>query len=351
MTPEDTEHHKPGDFTAFTQRVILIVIVLAIALLVWKVSYALLLAFISMLLAVLFRGAARLISRVLPISTQWCLLVVAALLIILMVLFFWLAGPPVVEQISQFTSTLPDSFGQIRDVLSRTEWGQALLDTLSTAELSMGRGFDLISRVTGYALTLFDMAAALILILFTSLYFSANPGIYVEGFLSLVPPSRTQRFRQVVETTAHTLRYWLLGQMVSMAAVGTLVAVGLWLIGVPLALLLGLIAGLLEFVPFVGPVTAAVPGVLIALSQGWTQAFYALLMYIVISQIEGHLITPLVQREAVDLPPALVILAVVAMGLLFGFFGVIIATPLTAVLMVWIKMLYVEDVLGKSVNL
>lgn len=345
------EHRQRGDFTAFTQRVILVLIVLALGLLVWKISYALLLAFISMLLSVLFRGAARLVSRVLPISTGWSLLIVAFLFLVLIVLFVWLAGPPISRQVGQFMAGIPNAVEQVRQTLRQSEWGQSVLEELSAGEISVSRGFNLISRITGYAMTLFDVAAAAILILFTSIFFSINPGVYIEGFLKLVPPDRTERFRELIQTTAHTLRYWLLGQLAAMVAVGTLVALGLWLIGVPQALLLGLIAGILEFVPFIGPVAAAVPGILIAFSQGWVRALYALLMYILVAQIEGQLITPLVQREAVHLPPALVILAVVAMGLLFGILGVIIATPLTAVLMVWIKMLYVEDVLGKPVQL
>lgn len=346
----ESETKRTGEFTAFTQRVILVLIVTGLALLVWRISYALLLAFISILLAVLFRGAAELVSRVTRIPPRWSLLIVGVLLIVLLGLFVWLAGPPISEQVTQLTAALPDSFQQLRQMLSRTEWGRSALESLSSGELSLSRGFDLISRVTGYAMTVFDVTAAIILIIFTTIFFSINPQVYIEGALSLVPRNRTDRFRQVIGKTAHTLRFWLLGQLAAMAAVGLLAGFGLWLIGVPQAMLLGLIAGVLEFVPFIGPVVAAIPGILLALSQGWTTALWAVLLYIVVSQIEGHLITPLVQKQAVHLPPALVILAVVALGLLFGFIGVIIATPLTAVIMVWIKMLYVEDVLGKHVE-
>lgn len=346
----ESETKRTGEFTAFTQRVILVLIVTGVALLVWRISYALLLAFISILLAVLYRSAARLISRVTRLPVRWSLLVAALLVVVLLVLFFWLAVPRISEQVRQFLDAMPGSLTQIRETLGRTTWGQPLIEALSSEEVSLSRGFDLISRVTGYAMTVFDAGAGLILILFTAIFLAANPKVYLDGALSLVPRARTDRFRQVIDKTGHTLQHWLLGQLVSMAAVGVLAGLGLWIAGVPQPLLLGLIAGVLEFVPFVGPVTAAVPGVLLALSDGWVTALWALIVYIVVAQIEGQLITPLVQRQAVHLPPAVVILAVVALGLLFGFLGVIIATPLTAVVMVWIKMLYVEDVLGKHVE-
>jgi len=178
-----------------------------------------------------------------------------------------------------------------------------------------------------------------------------DPDLYVRGILQLVPESKSSRIADTIDATGRTLRYWLLGQGISMLFVGILTTVGLWLAGVPLAFLLGVIAGILEFVPFLGPVAASIPGILIALTEGWTVALYALLVYVIVQQIENRLIVPLVQWKAVALPPALVILAVVALGLLFGLLGVLVATPLTAVTMVWVKRLYVEDVLGKRTDL
>jgi predicted PurR-regulated permease PerM len=141
-----------------------------------------------------------------------------------------------------------------------------------------------------------------------------------------------------------------LGQGVSMLTVGVLVTAGLWLAGVRMAFLLGVIAGVLEFIPFIGPIMGGIPGVLIALTQDWRTALYAVIVYVIVQQVENHVLIPLIQRKAVEVPPALVILAVVALGLLFGVLGALVATPLMAVIMVWVKMLYVQDVLGKSID-
>ena len=131
-----------------------------------------------------------------------------------------------------------------------------------------------------------------------------------------------------------------------MAVVGLITTIGLWLLGIPLASTLGLITGLFEFAPFIGPILAAVPAVLIAFTQSPMDALYVIILYIAIQQIEGYLITPYVQKRAVDLPPALTIFAQLLMGVLFGLFGLLLATPLVAASMVIVRMAYIEDVLG-----
>jgi len=130
--------------------------------------------------------------------------------------------------------------------------------------------------------------------------------------------------------------------------VGTMTGVGLALIGVPLSLSLGLVAGLLEFIPVVGPILAAVPGVLLAFSAGPQSAAYAVLLYISVQQIESNILTPLVQRWAVELPPVVALLSIVAAGLVFGVMGVIFATPMAVVVMALVRHLYVEDTLEKN---
>jgi predicted PurR-regulated permease PerM len=317
---------------------------------VWRIAGALLLAFIGVLLAAALRGMASLLGRSLRIPTEWALLPVAVVILAALILFIWFAGPPIDAQLAQLIKTLPDSVGRVEEWLKEYPWGQYILSNVSRTELSAGQGFHLFTRFTGIASTAFTMLADLIIVIFTAIYFAINPDTYRRGIVALIPKSKTQRVTEVLDATALTLQHWLLGQGVSMLTVGVLVAVGLWIAGVPMAFLLGVIAGVLEFIPFIGPVVSAIPGILIALTQDWTTALYALLVYVVVQQVENHLLIPLIQRKAVEVPPALVILAVAALGLLFGILGALIATPLMAIIVVWVKMLYVQDVLGKSVE-
>jgi predicted PurR-regulated permease PerM len=132
------------------------------------------------------------------------------------------------------------------------------------------------------------------------------------------------------------------GQLVAMLSVGLITGIGLWLLDVPLALSLGLIAGILEFIPFIGPILSAIPALLVAFTQdGWTP-LYVLLLYLGIQQIEGNVLMPVIQKWAVSLPPALGLLGVVIFGLLFGILGVLFATPLMVVVMVFVQKLYVD---------
>jgi predicted PurR-regulated permease PerM len=142
-----------------------------------------------------------------------------------------------------------------------------------------------------------------------------------------------------------TLRAWLVGQAVAMASIGVLTTLGLLALGIPLALSLGLIAALLEFIPFVGPVLSAVPAVLVAFAQSPMDAVWTALLYLVVQQVEGHVAMPLIQARAVALPPALTVAATVGMGMLFGFTGMLFATPLVAAAMVLVRMVYVEGLL------
>ena len=142
------------------------------------------------------------------------------------------------------------------------------------------------------------------------------------------------------------LSSWLLGKAVSMLIVGVTTAIGLSMLGVPLALILGVIAGLLDFIPYLGPIMAGIPAVLLALSISPDLALYALLLFAAINMLEGYVLQPMIEAKAIELPPALVIVMQLIFGTLFGFAGVALATPLAAVLSVLVKMLYIEDILG-----
>jgi predicted PurR-regulated permease PerM len=143
-------------------------------------------------------------------------------------------------------------------------------------------------------------------------------------------------------TLGSALRLWLVGQLFAMALVGILAGLGLWLLGIPSALALGLIAGLLEFVPVVGPIAAAVPAVLLAMLVGWEESLMVAGLYFAIQQVEGYVITPLVQQRAVDLPPALTLFSLIALGTVFGVPGVLLAAPMTVAIYVALKTLYLR---------
>jgi predicted PurR-regulated permease PerM len=209
-------------------------------------------------------------------------------------------------------------------------------------------GAAVLRRVAGVFSTAFGAIAALLIVILIGLFFAANPETYRNGFLRLLPLRIRPRIAEVLDETAHVLRWWILGQMISMTVVGGLVTLGLWLLGVPLAPVLGLLSALLTFVPYLGPIVSAIPGLLIAWSVSPTLLLYALILYVVVENLEGSVITPLVQQQAVRLPPVLTIGAQMLAAVVWGVLGIVFATPLVAAAMVLIKRLYVEDVLGDS---
>ncbi|MGE5295319.1 MAG: AI-2E family transporter [Solirubrobacterales bacterium] len=350
MGTEDTHERTYGGLRDFTHRVLIVAAIAIVFLFLWQIARALLFIFISILLAVLWRGLAGLVTRLLPTSIRWGLLLVAMLSLGLIALFIWFAGARINEQLSQLIQTLPNSINNLKQTLAEYAWARYLLEYIVPSQLNSGQQISLVSRVTGAASTAATVLVDMVVVLFMTIYFAVDPDVYVRGILSLVPKNKYDRIRDVFDASSQTLQHWLLGQALAMIIVGTLTAVGLWVAGVPLAFVLGVIASALDFVPYLGPIAAAVPGTLIALSRSPMTAVYALIVYLIVHQLENHVVVPLVQKETVWLPPALVILAVVVFGLLFGLLGLLVATPLTAVVVVWIKMLYVHDILHKPTD-
>jgi predicted PurR-regulated permease PerM len=178
-----------------------------------------------------------------------------------------------------------------------------------------------------------------------ALYFAADPVRYRAGFLRLFPVGHRQRVGEALKAASRGLGSWLMGQGISMMFVGTTTAVGLALLGVPLALSLGVIAGVFAFIPFFGPIASGIVAVAFAFVEGPRTALYVAGLCFAIQQVEGDVLMPFVQKWAVSLPPVLAVVAVVVFGLLFGVLGIILATPLMVVVMILVRRLYVEGVL------
>lgn len=191
----------------------------------------------------------------------------------------------------------------------------------------------------------------LILILAISIYVAINPGLYHAGLMHLFPHRARRRAGEVLSAIATTLRRWLVTQLIAMVVIGVVTTLALLLIGVRAAVALGVIAGLLEFIPFVGPLLSAVPAVAMALLDGPEKAFWVVVAYTAIQQAENHILIPLLMKEGVDIPPVVTILAQAAFAIVLGFLGLLVAVPLVGAVLVAVKLLYVEDVVGDEVTL
>lgn len=190
----------------------------------------------------------------------------------------------------------------------------------------------------------------LVIVLFIAMYIAATPDLYRKGMLHLVPHSRRDRAEEWLTTLSETLRQWLIARLIAMVLIGAITGLGLAAIGIKGAAALGMLAGMLEFVPFFGPVVSAIPAIAVALADSPQKALWVIGLYLVMQQLEGNVITPLLLKRRLDIPPVMTVLAVAALGTVFGVLGMLIAEPLLAAVLVTTKMLYVEDVVGDDVK-
>jgi predicted PurR-regulated permease PerM len=333
--------------TEFLRRTLIVLGVTLTAVVLWRISYALLLAFGAVLFSLFLRGLARKLDESTGIGIRTSLGVVGAALLALVGAGAALIGPAVAGQFDELGNTLAQGLRELREHLEQAAWGKPLVGALTEGAKQNGGPFGLMGRA---ALGIVDAMLGFVVILVAGAYLAVSPRFYVEGAVRLLPKKRHARAREVLGETGKALWLWLLGQFIVMALVGVLTGLGLLLAGVPLALPLGLIAGMLEFIPFLGPFLAAVPVLLVAGTVDSQTALYAVLVLIAVQQIEANLLTPLVERRTVALPPVLLLIGTIASGLLFGVTGLVFAAPLMVVVMVWTRMLYMHDALQEPVE-
>jgi predicted PurR-regulated permease PerM len=195
-----------------------------------------------------------------------------------------------------------------------------------------------------------SVLGGLVILLFVAIFVASEPGLYHRGLMHLFPHPSRRKAGEVLSATATTLRRWLLLQLLSMLVIGTVTTVALLLLDIKGAIALGIIAGLLEFIPYVGPILSAVPAIAMALVDSPEKAVYVVLAYTAIQQLEGLVLQPLLMKEGLELPPVMTILGQALFSLVFGFLGLLLAVPLIASVMVPVKLLYVRDVVGDEVS-
>jgi predicted PurR-regulated permease PerM len=323
-----------------TRYILIAIALLAVAAIIWTIADVLVIGFGAIVFATVLRVMVEPLARLTGWRERWALLVVVLTLIAVFAVLFWLFGRQAAHQFALMREQLPAAIEKLREWVAGSQIGRTALDMFKKSQEDASLG----GAGTAFGATLGGLAN-LLLILFAGVYFAAAPRLYRNGALRLLPPSRRAQVGHALDDAGKALRKWLVAQIIVMISVGLLTGIGLAVLDVPLSLSLALLAGLFEFVPVVGPIAAAIPGILLAFAKGPETALYVLILYVVVQQIESNVLTPLVQRWAVELPPVIALLSIVACGLLFGPLGIIFATPLTVVVMAMVQHLYVEDTL------
>lgn len=331
----------------FARRYFLIVGSIAGAFVLWRLYAVVVLIFGAILLGLVLRALAQTLNRFtrMPQPIAVALIVLAFLGAIGAVV--WLFGSQLQAQFALLAADLPQSVSILVRDMQATAWGQWLMQQVRDADLSAATGL-IAGQLGAFFGSVFRVVAYVAVLAFAAVYLAIQPDRYRDGLLRLVPTDWRARFTEFLEVTATTLRRWIVAQSFTMLLVGILSVFGLWMIGVKAALALGLIAAVFAFVPYIGPVMASVPGILMAGTQGLQPALNAAIVYGAVHFIEGNLLTPLVQAEAVKLPPVLTIFTAVVFAILLGPVGVLLAAPITIVALVAINIFYLENALGET---
>lgn len=326
--------------TEFIRRVLIVVGILAGAAALYLLSDIILLIFGAVLLAVVLRAIARPLEARTGLGPKMSLVAaglgVATLIIGVGILF----GAQISDQLSLLVERLPAAAAS----LSKSEPFQSVSEVLKGSSVG-----NLLANALSWGTAVFGGLATLFVVLIAGIYIAISPHTYRDGFLMLFPKGAQEQVSATLDAAGESLRLWLGAQLLAMILVGTMTGIGLALIGVPSALGLGLVAGMLEFIPIVGPVVAAIPALLLASTQSWELVAWTLALFVVVQQVESNIIMPLVSGRAVDLPPAVGLFAVIAIGILFGPLGLLLGYPLAIVTDVAVRRLYVRQTLGEKV--
>jgi predicted PurR-regulated permease PerM len=343
MTQKNEPQINSENNLSFQKKVWIVTGILALAiivLLLLKATFSVfLLVLAGTLIAIFFRGLSNLIQR----KSKWkegiCLAISIISTMLIVAGLFWLIGAKVQEQIAELIETLPKTIDNAKAKLNDSAIGKKTVDKLSSknsmdkAQVFAGEFFQ----------STFGVLGDIYVIFFIGIFFTISPKTYTKGMVQLIPPNEQEKADQVLIKLNDQLLNWLKGKLFSMFVVFVLTAIGLAIIGIPLWLVLALLAGLISFIPNFGPLIALIPALLVALMESPQTAALVAGLYILIQFIESNFITTLVQKKLLNMPPALIIIAQLIMGALTGAWGLVLATPLIVIVIVLVQELYLKN--------
>lgn len=324
-----------------------VIAIVGVAWLLVTLAGFLMLVFAALVLAAIFDAMARWVSRVTRMSRGFALALSVLALLGLFFAVFALFGAQLTSEFDTIRDSIPPALEQVRILLDRVGLGEPADDLLDQGSGDISK---LAAQAGGYALAAGNGLANFVLVFVGAIFIASDPAVYRRGVLLLMPDRAEDTAAAALDDASRGLRGWMVGQAVSSLVVAAFTWGGLALLGVPAAGGLGLIAGLLDVIPMIGPIIAGVPAVLLAFTVSPATALWTIGLFLLIQQLQGNFLQPLIQKQAVNVPPAVLLFSVLAAGLLFGFLGVLLAAPLTVVLYVLVQRIYVRTLLGKDIK-
>jgi len=328
MAPRPEPSHEPLSM-GFMQRVLFVILMIGMAFLAVKLLGLWLLVFGAIVIAVILRGLAEPLMRFAKLKDKPAVAIALVGLVALIALTVVLFGNQLSLQIDALSREIPEAWAAIHARLDTLPIGKALQGQIDDLGKQAG---GLVSFLPGIAGNFLSAAANTFVAMIAGVILAGAPGKYRDGVVYLFPKTMQPAVLDSMNAAGEALRKWFIGQFISMVLVGTLIAIGLTIMGVPSALALGLVAGLAQLVPLVGPTVSAGLGLLLAGAGGLQPAIWAFVLYTGVSQLEANIITPMVQRHMTEVPMVLILFALVGFAGLLGPIGVFFAMPLTVIL-------------------
>ena len=326
---------------AFVKRCLVVLLLAVVAVAAWRLLNLALLLFAAVVIAIGLRAGSDWFARSARIGSAAGLVVVVTLFLAALGAALWFFGSVAANQVDELTKQIPAGVDILLGWLRSLPYGQFVLDKAGSASASGATGWAG-ATLAGAASSVAQGLGYSVICFVVAVYLAAQPKLYRKLCLRMTPADYRARAELLFDKTDLIFRRWLLARLVVMAAIGVMVSVGLWALGVEAAIALGMVGGLLTFIPFVGAMLAAAPAILVGLTESPAQAMLVLLLFIGVHFVEGNFITPLVQAEVIDLPPVLTLLSTVAFTMLFGPSGVLLAVPLMLFLMLVVEIFFTE---------
>lgn len=338
--PDEKITRKELSYIEKVWHTVAIVALLVVVILIARVAFnVLLMVLAGVLISVYFHGLGDIIERRTRLSRNICMVLSVAVSFIIIALLLWFMGTKIQAQIAVLNDTLPQTISTAKAKLAESAIGAKILEYLTG-----DKSEKLFVTAQHFFSTSFGVLGNLYIILFLGIFFTASPNLYKDGIIKLMPDSKKGLAQHVLDRISLSLKGWLKGTMLSMVLITILITTGLTIMGIPVALVLGLITGILKIIPNFGSLAAMIPGVLLALTVSINTAIVTSLIYMVSQTIVSNIVTPLIQKRMIDIPPALTILSQVIMGTLCGALGVILAVPLLAIVIILVDELYVKKI-------
>jgi predicted PurR-regulated permease PerM len=343
--PDGTRLAMTKSYVDFLKLALLVVAIAVIPILVWYLFGVILMTFGAIILAMLLRLGAQPFTRRLSLPEPLALLLSGILILGIICSAGYFFGTRISDEFQDVVQRASSASASIQTSLKGWDFGNFLLNHISGAD------FSLATVLSGFLRVSTNFIEGVVITVISGVYLAAQPKLYRNGLIWLFPPRTHARAAEIIDGVGEALRLWLVGQLIEMILIGALSTLVVWAIGVPSPSALGLIAGVGEFIPYLGPILAAIPAVLVAITKSPETALWTLLAYLVIHQIEGQIVAPLIQRHMVAIPPAVMLLGIVALTYLFGLVAIIFAAPIVVVVFAAVNLIYVRDTLGEKTTL